>query len=152
MKDTKFNYSFYDAFNNFLGGFTLNQSINDKIKNIYKKNPIYFLNTNDGWKGNLAFDEFQMWYFIENPQADMETFYNVLEKLESGKIVHLNDNQSVQKSGNNNITYTHKDSGKLPDLPKNTKCLHTNKYINSAGGVKFYYCKDCKTDLGDVED
>ena len=29
-------------------------------------------------------------------------------------------------------------------------CPHTNKYINRAGGKAFWFCKDCKSDLGDV--
>lgn len=29
-------------------------------------------------------------------------------------------------------------------------CKHNNKYINEAGGIKFWFCKDCKEDLGDV--
>ena len=30
-------------------------------------------------------------------------------------------------------------------------CQHTNKYINSAGGTAFWFCRDCKEDLGDVK-
>ena len=29
-----------------------------------------------------------------------------------------------------------------------SKCKHTNKYINHAGGQDFWFCPDCKQDLG----
>ncbi len=32
----------------------------------------------------------------------------------------------------------------------NSKCRHPNKYINEAGGVKFYVCPQCKADLGNA--
>lgn len=30
------------------------------------------------------------------------------------------------------------------------KCIHISKYINRAGGIKFWVCPDCKADLGDA--
>ena len=31
-----------------------------------------------------------------------------------------------------------------------TFCYHEKKYINEAGGIKFWVCPVCKTDLGDA--
>ncbi len=31
-----------------------------------------------------------------------------------------------------------------------TGCHHQNKYINEAGGIKFWVCPQCKMDLGDA--
>lgn len=37
-------------------------------------------------------------------------------------------------------------------IAKDTEtCLHLNKKINYAGGAAFWYCPECKTDLGDVK-
>ena len=33
---------------------------------------------------------------------------------------------------------------------KTTGCRHTNKYVNSAGGTRFWFCRDCKKDLGNA--
>lgn len=33
---------------------------------------------------------------------------------------------------------------------KQINCLHKEKYINEAGGVKFWVCPSCKKDLGDA--
>jgi hypothetical protein len=35
-----------------------------------------------------------------------------------------------------------------PPIP--TTCQHKDKYVNQAGGVKFYVCRTCKADLGDA--
>lgn len=37
-----------------------------------------------------------------------------------------------------------------PPVPKEVKCDHKDRYINEAGGKKFYVCPDCKADLGDA--
>jgi len=34
-----------------------------------------------------------------------------------------------------------------PSIPE---CNHEDKYINSAGGTRFWYCRKCGSDLGDV--
>lgn len=38
----------------------------------------------------------------------------------------------------------------VPPKINDANCKHKNKYINQAGGIKFWYCKDCKSDLGDA--
>jgi hypothetical protein len=30
------------------------------------------------------------------------------------------------------------------------QCSHSDKYVNSAGGIKFWVCRSCKKDLGDA--
>lgn len=38
-----------------------------------------------------------------------------------------------------------------PPLPKNSgECQHQNKYINQAGGIRFWVCPACKKDLGNA--
>jgi hypothetical protein len=38
----------------------------------------------------------------------------------------------------------------LEDLKIDNSCKHSNKKINYAGGTAFWYCPNCKKDLGDV--
>lgn len=40
--------------------------------------------------------------------------------------------------------------GHLPTPNTTTPCAHKDKYINVAGGVKFWFCRLCKRDLGDA--
>jgi hypothetical protein len=115
------------------------------VSEIILSNPTYYLNTGEGWGGNMDLAELQTWYFVENPHAELQTFYDVLKKLEKGDVVHLNDGITVQK---------HKqfDEMLLPELPTEggDACTHPNKYINSAGGVAFWVCPSCGKDLGNA--
>jgi hypothetical protein len=37
-----------------------------------------------------------------------------------------------------------------PKIPSTGGCKHEGKYVNSAGGFKFWVCPTCKKDLGDA--
>jgi hypothetical protein len=84
---------------------------------------------------------------------DFEEFMN---KLDKGYVVSAEDNaydygsQSYRYQGNILINKKKQTKSEAPPEHKHLDCKHTDKYVNSAGGVKFYVCPKCKQDLGDA--
>lgn len=86
-------------------------------------------------------------------------FVDIKHKLDKGEILQgtelnrdwFGNNTSTQKFTLRNnkvkLSYGIQVSQKEPTT---TACRHENKYVNQAGGIKFWVCPNCKKDLGDA--
>lgn len=96
-------------------------------------------------------------FFIFSDLNISGDFSDLKKKLDAGYAV-MGDNMEWDWGGGYNIN-----KGKITITkswkanPNNTSkkenergCSHKNKYINQAGGIKFWFCRDCKKDLGDA--
>jgi hypothetical protein len=96
-------------------------------------------------------------YFIFNDTGIGGEFVDLKVRLDRGESVvgdycewdwNLGTNAyrgriAITRSNKTNASPNVSSVGKL-------KCAHRNKYINEAGGVKFWFCKDCRSDLGNA--
>lgn len=94
-------------------------------------------------------------YFIFNDLGIGNDFSDLKGRLDRGESVSGDDCQwdwntqcNVYK-GRIVITKITGAKGKVHHKETNG-CKHENKYINEAGGIKFYVCPKCKADLGDA--
>lgn len=97
-------------------------------------------------------------FFIFNDLNIDEDFSDIKKRLDSGFAV-IGDHQEYDWQMAVNVY-----KGKLsitryipPKIPnswtkqeKSTDCAHDGKYINQAGGVRFWVCPKCKKDLGNA--
>jgi hypothetical protein len=96
-------------------------------------------------------------YIIFNDIGISEDFSDLKVKLDRGESVigdycewDWNLGSTIYR-GRITITKSNKDSApKHVSKADNLKCGHSNKYINEAGGIKFYVCPQCKADLGNA--
>lgn len=102
----------------------------------------------------LTKQEFYEWFLLSE-HGIKTSFESVVSTLENGESLSADEYDydwglgiNVYK-GKLRITKVSGYSFSPPQLP-NTNCSHKNKYINHAGNIKFWYCKDCKSDLGDA--
>ena len=122
----------------------------DDSKKVYE---IYF---SDNRKEELTTQD--LWeFFILLEHGIQGSFESFLDRLEKGEEIVAKDSyydwalgtsiykgQSVVKK----IKTTPKVTPKVQTT--STSCAHSNKYINQAGGVKFWVCPLCKKDLGNA--
>jgi hypothetical protein len=92
--------------------------------------------------------------FCLNPSA--QSFEKILSDLNKGMTVtesyydfDWNMGTSVYK-GNVKFKKISLSQSIPPKIPSTGKCKHEGKYVNSAGGFKFWVCPTCKKDLGDA--
>lgn len=98
-------------------------------------------------------------FYIFNTHNIFDSFEDILKQLDDGNTVLGDDNEFDWDMGSNvyqgkvKITKYMFKGMKMnhlpPPVPKS--CDHKGKYVNSAGGVKFWYCPSCKKDLGDAK-
>lgn len=96
-------------------------------------------------------------FFIFNDLSITGDFADLKKRLDSGYAV-IADHMEWDWGGGFNInrgkltitkSWVSKPNG-VNKKESDTNCKHKNKYINQAGGIKFWFCKDCKKDLGDA--
>lgn len=96
-------------------------------------------------------------FFIFNDLNIAGDFTDLKKRLDSGYAV-MGDYQEWDWGGGYHInkgkltitkSWVPKPNG-VTKKESDTNCKHKNKYINQAGGIKFWFCKDCKKDLGDA--
>jgi hypothetical protein len=98
-------------------------------------------------------------FYIFNTHNIYDSFEDVLKRLDAGDTVLGDDNEfdftigTEVYNGQLKITKSIPKGLKMNTLPPPVpnSCDHRDKYINSAGGVRFYVCPKCKRDLGDAK-
>jgi hypothetical protein len=99
-------------------------------------------------------------FYVFNRHGINKSFTEVVNDLRNGHLIHGEDydfdwNLGVDiykgKLFIEPIGRVQKSSPPQQEMFKREYgCSHPRKYINSAGGVRFYVCPDCKRDLGDA--
>lgn len=112
----------------------------------------------DGISETMTAQEFYE-YFILQEMDIKDAFDSVKKRIDSGEVIVTGqydwDFQLGQSIYKGKLTMRRKDH-QLNLQPKSLppkepeKCKHENKYINQAGGIRFYVCPKCKADLGNV--
>ena len=121
----------------------------------------YTIVHHDGEKTNLTAQS--LYEFIVLNETDLtDSFESIKRRLDSGEEIIAGDYSydwnigSTVYKGRLKIYKRSQHEFKreylrdVPPIINSPKCHHKNKYINEAGGIKFWFCKDCKSDLGDV--
>lgn len=96
-------------------------------------------------------------FFIFSDLNISGDFSDLKKKLDAGYAV-MGDHMEWDWGGGYNInkgriTITKSwkaNSNNISKKENELRCSHKNKYINQAGGIKFWFCRDCKKDLGDA--
>lgn len=99
--------------------------------------------------------ELDQLYYTVGPIDSLMTEEEMYNMLSVGYSVEFNDGSIVTRVFNN---WLDEDSDidawgyESPSSYKSEepKCPHEKKYVNVANQIKFWYCPDCKKDLGDV--
>lgn len=119
----------------------------------------YELRYDDGTTANLTAMELYEYYLLHE-HGILDSFERLKLRLDSGEEIsasHYNydftiganiykgkvrfkNNRAIDKSKLNNFA----------PVPSVISCKHDKKYINEAGGVKFWVCPSCKKDLGNA--
>ena len=128
----------------------------DNYDNYEKKYKIK--HTCNGTIRELTTQELYEFYIFHTHNIN-EDFTAILKRLDSGDTVLGDDIEFDFTMGNDiykgqiKITKFIPHGLKINELPPPVPkyCSHKNKYINTAGGKKFYVCPNCKADLGDVK-
>lgn len=94
-------------------------------------------------------------FFMLEEHKLLCTFSELLKQLDRGDIVYAEQWTFNWHSSTNDyegaIVITRPDATKVAAVPSVIGgCLHKDKYVNNAGGTKFWYCRSCKKDLGDA--
>jgi hypothetical protein len=94
-------------------------------------------------------------YFIFHDLGITGEFVDLKVRLDKGESVDGDDCQWDWGIGANvykgRLTITKITGLKIKPVHKETNgCKHENKYINEAGGIKFWFCKNCRSDLGNA--
>ena len=110
----------------------------------------------DGTTESLTAQELYEFYIL-NEHGLNDAFDYTKRRLDSGETVVADDNvydwnlsSSIYKGRLlfKKANFTQKVPPKINTT--SSGCSHSNKYINEAGGIKFCFCKSCKSDLGDA--
>lgn len=127
------------------------------------KNKIYQVKDSTGNVAVITAQQLYEFYIFDRHEIK-EDFVDVKAALDSGQTVY------GQHFDFDFVTGTHKYLGALVitrtkdsiDCPvfyspnkagsnvTSSVCDHKDKYVNSAGGKLFYFCRSCRQDLGDV--
>lgn len=94
-------------------------------------------------------------FYIMNDIGINESFELLKRKLDNGEEIRGKDYQYDWSLGVNvckgMLTIKKRKLLKSTTIsPVIGNCNHPNKYINQAGGKRFYVCPNCKADLGDA--
>lgn len=91
-----------------------------------------------GYEDELTQSDLWSWYLYNQP--DPYSWFDLLDKLKTDGEARFNNGAIVRYKLHRTII--------KKDM--NTGCSHKDKYKNHAGGIYFWYCPSCKTDLGNV--
>lgn len=99
-------------------------------------------------------------FYIFSTTGITKSFSELLNDLRNGHLIVAEDNDFDWNMGSNvykGKLYIEPIGGIKPQLTQSVDmfkreygCSHPRKYVNSAGGVKFYVCPDCLADLGNA--
>lgn len=99
-------------------------------------------------------------FYILNDVGISDPFDDLKRRLDRGEVIVGRDNQYDWGLATNvykgNLQFKKRNAfkreylNKTESVSKTTGCDHSKKYINQAGGIRFYVCPDCKADLGDA--
>jgi hypothetical protein len=100
-------------------------------------------------------------FFVFTKNGITKSFVELLNDLRNGKIVHGEDYEFDYDLGADiyrgslNVECIGKVQKYTQDYTSSKssssgQCSHSDKYVNSAGGIKFWVCRSCKKDLGDA--
>lgn len=126
----------------------------DNYDNIEKLYEIVFSNTR-----KIQYTTKELYEFFIFTETNIGgSFEDLKSRLDSGFCIGGDDIEWDWTSG------SHIKRGRLyitrfapPKIPSSyskennsSNCKHKNKYINQAGGIRFWVCPSCKKDLGDA--
>ena len=128
----------------------------DTYDNLEKKYKVYY--TASGNSNEFTTQELYEFY-IFNTHNIYDSFEDIIKRLDAGDTIIGDDNDFDWTLGSNvyqgqvKITKLAPKGMRISQVPPPipTGCDHKGKYINTAGGIKFYVCPKCKADLGDVK-
>jgi|688.fasta_scaffold1356418_1 hypothetical protein len=116
-------------------------------------NKTYEVEYSSGEKEVLTTQELYEFYLLTEHGLTYNFDY-VKSKIDDGEEIKADDYDYDWNLGaqiyKGKLTIKKVNQTKQPSNNLHNGCGHSNKYINQAGGIKFWYCKDCKSDLGDV--
>jgi len=94
-------------------------------------------------------------YYIFNDVGIKDEFVDLKFRLDNGESITANETKWDWNTATNvykgRLVITKINKAKVkPFHPEANGCRHENKYVNEAGGIKFWFCKDCRSDLGNA--
>lgn len=115
---------------------------------------IYNMEFSDGTNKQVTTQELYE-YFIFHDVGIVGEFVDFKQRLDKGELVVGEDMQWDWSIGSNIYKgfLVFSKIGELKSKPIHKEingCKHENKYINEAGGTKFWVCPRCKSDLGNA--
>ena len=127
----------------------------DNYDTIEKKYRVNYVSS--GYVNELTTQELYDFYYFQSHNMT-DSFEDIIKQLDAGNTVIGDDNDFDWDMGCNiyqgiikisKIEFKGMKVNHLPPpIPKT--CDHKDKYVNTAGGIKFWVCKLCKKDLGDA--
>jgi hypothetical protein len=115
---------------------------------------VYNIEFSDGTIKQLTTQELYE-YFLFHDIGIKGEFVDFKHRLDEGELVNAEDVQwdwGVGASIYKGLLKISKirDIKSKPFHKETNRCNHKNKYINEAGGTRFWVCPQCKADLGDA--
>ena len=94
-------------------------------------------------------------YYIFNDVGIKDEFVDIKFRLDNGESITADETKWDWINATNvykgKLVITKINSSKVKPIHKEINgCKHENKYINEAGGIKFWVCPRCKSDLGNA--
>jgi hypothetical protein len=116
----------------------------------------YIITDSSGWTTEVTTQELYEFYIFSDHNI-RDSFEDTIKILDAGLSVTGDDCEfdwtlgtSIRKG---NLTIKAKLENLKPSLSstkKDTKCRHTKKYVAIFTTFRYWYCPDCKEDLGDA--
>ena len=126
----------------------------DMYENTIKK---YKFTTTTGIKQELTENDLYELMMLDIHHVNIGVFTDVIRKLDLGFNIEEDYYEfdwvlgtPVRKGRFTLSKLKQKLTTEPPPIPKNSGCDHKGKYVNEAGGVRFFVCPKCKADLGDA--
>lgn len=96
-------------------------------------------------------------FFMLEEHKLLCTFNELKKKLDNGDTVYAEDWKYNWGSGTHEyegaiVLSNPTSKGIAVAKPTSTSgyCDHKDKYVNSAGGIRFWFCRSCRRDIGDA--
>jgi restriction endonuclease S subunit len=118
----------------------------------------YELRYEDGTVVNLTAMELYEYYLLHE-HGILDSFERLKLRLDGGEEINASHYVYDFSIGGNvyrgkvkfkNFNAIKKNTTTIKQDIPNVICRHENKYVNQAGGIKFWVCPTCKKDLGNA--
>jgi hypothetical protein len=117
----------------------------------------YIITDSTGWTTEVTTQELYEFYIFSD-HGIRDSFEDTLKVLDAGLSVTGDDCEfdwtlgTPVRKGSLQIKAKLHTAKPSPDVPKKngTKCKHTKKYVAKFTTFQYWYCPDCKEDLGDA--